>query len=35
MLPQIIDKLSPHGQVADNHADVLAQALQALGHRTA
>ncbi len=30
MLPQIIDKMTPHGQVPDDHGDMLAQALAAL-----
>ena len=34
-LPQIIDKLTPQGQVPDNHADMLAQALSMLTKRTA
>jgi uncharacterized protein YidB (DUF937 family) len=35
MLPQIIDKLTPHGQIPDCHSDLLAQALSALTKRTA
>ncbi len=35
MLPQIIDKLTPAGQIGDNHSDMLAQALSALTKRTA
>ena len=35
MLPQIIDKLTPHGQIPDDHSDMLAQALSALTKRTA
>jgi uncharacterized protein YidB (DUF937 family) len=35
MLPQVIDKLTPSGQVPDNHGDMLAQALSALTKRTA
>jgi uncharacterized protein YidB (DUF937 family) len=34
MLPQLIDKLTPNGQVPDNHGDMLAQALSALAKRT-
>lgn len=34
-LPQIIDKLTPQGQVPDNHGDLLAQALSMLTKRTA
>jgi uncharacterized protein YidB (DUF937 family) len=30
MLPQIIDHLTPHGQVPGDHSDMLAQALSAL-----
>ena len=30
MLPQIIDQLTPHGQIPDNHGDVVAQALSML-----
>ena len=33
-LPQIIDKLTPQGQVPDNHNDMLAQALSMLTKRT-
>ena len=35
MLPQIVDKLTPQGQVPDNHSDMLAQALSMLTKRTA
>ena len=35
MLPQIIDHLTPTGQLPDNHGDLLAQALSALTKRTA
>jgi uncharacterized protein YidB (DUF937 family) len=35
MLPQIIDKMTPHGTVPDDHSDMLAQALSALTKRTA
>jgi len=35
MLPQLIDHLTPTGQVADNHSDMLAQALSMLTKRTA
>jgi uncharacterized protein YidB (DUF937 family) len=35
VLPQLIDHLTPHGQVGDNHSDLLAQALSALTQRTA
>jgi uncharacterized protein YidB (DUF937 family) len=35
LLPQLIDHLTPTGQVADNHSDMLAQALSALTKRTA
>jgi uncharacterized protein YidB (DUF937 family) len=34
-LPQIIDRMTPHGQVPDNHSDMLAQALSMLTKRTA
>jgi len=33
MLPQIIDQMTPHGQVPDNHGDMLAEALSALTRR--
>ena len=35
VLPQLIDHLTPGGQVGDNHADLLAQALSALTKRSA
>jgi uncharacterized protein YidB (DUF937 family) len=35
MLPQIIDKLTPTGQIPADHSDMLAQALSALTKRTA
>jgi uncharacterized protein YidB (DUF937 family) len=35
VLPQLIDHLTPHGEVGDNHSDMLAQALSALTKRTA
>jgi uncharacterized protein YidB (DUF937 family) len=35
LLPQIIDRMTPTGQVPDNHGDMLAQALSALTKRTA
>ena len=35
VLPQIIDKLTPTGQVPADHGDMLAQALSALTKRTA
>jgi len=35
MLPQIIDRMTPNGQIPDNHGDMLAQALSALTKRTA
>ncbi len=35
VLPQLIDHLTPGGQVGDNHSDMLAQALSALTKRTA
>ena len=35
MLPQIIDKLTPHGQVPEDHSDLLAQAMSMLTKRTA
>src|SRR5215831_14438303 len=35
VLPQIIDKLTPNGQVPADHNDMLAQALSALTKRTA
>jgi uncharacterized protein YidB (DUF937 family) len=34
ILPQIIDRMTPTGQVPDNHGDMLAQALSALTRRT-
>jgi uncharacterized protein YidB (DUF937 family) len=34
-LPQIIDRMTPHGQMPDNHSDMLAQALSMLTKRTA
>jgi uncharacterized protein YidB (DUF937 family) len=34
-LPQIIDKLTPTGQISANHSDMLAQAMAALSKRTA
>jgi len=34
ILPQIIDRMTPTGQVPDNHSDMLAQALSALTRRT-
>ena len=34
-LPQIIDKLTPNGQISADHGDMLAQALSALTKRTA
>jgi uncharacterized protein YidB (DUF937 family) len=30
MLPQIIDQMTPHGQIPENHGDMLAQALSML-----
>lgn len=30
VLPQIIDQMTPHGQLPDDHSDMLAQALSAL-----
>ena len=33
MLPQIIDQMTPHGKVPDDHGDMLAQALSALTQR--
>ena len=35
MLPQLIDKMTPHGQVPDNHNDMVAQALALLTNKTA
>jgi uncharacterized protein YidB (DUF937 family) len=35
VLPQIIDKLTPTGQIPANHGDMLAEALSALSKRTA
>jgi uncharacterized protein YidB (DUF937 family) len=35
VLPQLIDHLTPHGQVGDNHSELLAQALSAFTQRTA
>ena len=34
-LPQIIDKLTPTGQISANHSDMLAQPMAALSKRTA
>jgi len=34
-LPQIIDKLTPTGQISADHSDMLAQAMAALSKRTA
>jgi len=34
VLPQLIDKLTPSGQVAGDHGDVLQQAMAALSKRT-
>jgi uncharacterized protein YidB (DUF937 family) len=34
-LPQIIDKLTPTGQISADHSDMLAQAMSALTKRTA
>jgi uncharacterized protein YidB (DUF937 family) len=34
-LPQIIDKLTPTGQISADHSDLLAQAMSALTKRTA
>jgi len=33
MLPQLIDRMTPSGQVTSDHADLLSQALSALGKR--
>jgi uncharacterized protein YidB (DUF937 family) len=35
MLPQIIDGMTPHGQVPDEHNDLVAQALAILAKKTA
>jgi uncharacterized protein YidB (DUF937 family) len=35
VLPQLIDHLTPNGQLGDNHSELLAQALSALTKRTA
>ena len=35
MLPQMIDKMTPQGQVPDNHGDMVAQALALLTKKTA
>ena len=35
MLPQMIDKMTPHGQVPDDHDDMVAQALALLTKKTA
>ena len=35
MLPQMIDKMTPHGQVPDDHGDMVAQALALLTKKTA
>jgi len=34
VLPQLIDKMTPTGQVSGDHADVLQQALSAFAKRT-
>jgi uncharacterized protein YidB (DUF937 family) len=34
MLPQIIDGMTPHGQVPDDHSDLVAQALEILNRKT-
>ena len=34
-LPQVIDRMTPDGQVPDDHGDILAQALSMLTKRTA
>jgi uncharacterized protein YidB (DUF937 family) len=34
MLPQIIDQMTPHGQVPSDHGDMLAQAMAMLNRRT-
>jgi uncharacterized protein YidB (DUF937 family) len=35
VLPQVIDKMTPQGQVPDDHHDIVAQALALLTQRTA
>jgi uncharacterized protein YidB (DUF937 family) len=35
VLPQVIDRMTPHGQVPDDHNDIVAQALEMLTRRTA
>ncbi len=35
MLPQMIDKMTPQGQVPDDHNDMVAQALALLTKKTA
>jgi len=35
MLPQLIDEMTPHGQVPDDHNDMVAQALELLTKKTA
>jgi uncharacterized protein YidB (DUF937 family) len=35
VLPQVIDRMTPHGRVPDNHNDIVAQALEMLTKRTA
>ncbi len=35
MFPQMIDKMTPHGQVPDDHNDMVAQALAMLTRKTA
>jgi uncharacterized protein YidB (DUF937 family) len=35
MLPQLIDRMTPHGQVPDDHNDMVAQALALLTKKSA
>ena len=35
VLPQVIDKMTPQGQVPDDHHDIVAQALALLTQKTA
>jgi uncharacterized protein YidB (DUF937 family) len=32
MLPQLLDKFTPNGEIPDNHNDMVAQALALLTH---
>jgi len=35
MLPQMVDRMTPQGQVPADHDDIVAQALELLNKRTA